>query len=458
MPIATVNPATGETERTFEPHGREEVQSRIDAAHRAHLELRDCSFATRAAWLRRAADLLDSEVDDTARLLTREMGKPIAQAAAEVRKCARAMRFYAEHAEEILSPTPLKDPSGVGASAAWTVWQPLGVVLAVMPWNFPLFQVVRFAAPALMAGNAALLKHASNVPQTALYLEDVIGRSGFPHGALTTLLVEPTAVATILEDPRVAAVSVTGSEGAGRAVAGRAGAELKKAVLELGGSDPFIVMPSADLDAAVNTAVVARTTNNGQSCVCAKRFVVHDEVYDEFSQRFTERMSALVVGDPMDPATEVGPLATRSGRDELASLVDDAVSQGATVLTGGKVPSTDGWYYPPTVVADLTNDMRLVMEEAFGPVAALYRVADKEEALAIANQTTFGLSSSVWSRDPEEQDWFTSRIEAGAVFINGMTASHPELPFGGIKASGYGRELAAEGMREFCNLKTVWRA
>ena len=458
MSIATVNPATGEVERTFEPHGAEEVERRIDAAHRAHLELRECSFPTRATWLRQAADLLDAEVDETARLLTREMGKPIAQAVAEVRKCARAMRFYADHAEEMLSPTPLDDPSRVGASAAWTVWQPLGTVLAVMPWNFPLFQVVRFAAPALMAGNAALLKHASNVPQAALYLEDVIRRAGFPHGALSTLLVEPTVVADILEDPRVAAVSVTGSEGAGRAVAAKAGAELKKAVLELGGSDPFIVMPSADLHAAVDTAVLARTTNNGQSCVCAKRFIIHDEVYDEFSQRFAERMSALVVGDPMDPATEVGPLATKSGRDDLASLVDDAVNHGATLLTGGIIPTRNGWYYPPTVVAGLTDDMRLVMEEAFGPVAALYRVSDKEGALAIANQTAFGLSSSVWSTDPEEQAWFTSRIEAGAVFLNGMTASHPELPFGGVKASGYGRELAAEGMREFCNLKTVWRA
>jgi succinate-semialdehyde dehydrogenase/glutarate-semialdehyde dehydrogenase len=458
MTIATVNPATGRTEQKFEPHAAAEVSARIGSAHRAHLDLRDRPFADRAAWLRGAADILDSEVEQASRMLTIEMGKPIEQSMAEVRKCARAMRFYADNAEEMLRPTPLEDPSRVGASAAWTVWQPLGVVLAVMPWNFPLFQVVRFVAPALMAGNAGLLKHASNVPQAALYLENVIRRAGFPEGSLTTLLVEPDVVAGILEDRRITAVSVTGSEGAGRAVAGQAGRQLKKAVLELGGSDPFIVMPSADLDAAVDTAVRARTVNNGQSCVCAKRFVVHDDVYDEFARRFTEQMSGLVVGDPMDPSTDIGPLATESGRNGLALLVDDAVERGATVLTGGVVPDRDGWYYPPTVVADLKDDMRLVMQEAFGPVASLYRVANREEALAIANQTSFGLSSAVWTRDAEEQEWFTARIEAGAVFINGMTASYPELPFGGIKSSGYGRELSAEGMREFCNLKTVWRA
>jgi len=282
MPIATVNPSTGQTVRTFEPHAREEVLARIDAAHVAHRKLRECSFAERAAWLRRAADLLESEVTETARLLTVEMGKPIDQSKAEVLKCARAMRFYADNAEEMLSATELHDASRVGATAAWTRWEPLGVVLAVMPWNFPLFQVVRFAAPALMAGNSGLLKHASNVPQSALYLEDVLLRAGFPHGAFQALLVESAEVANIIEDPRVVAVSLTGSEGAGRAVASHAGTHLKKAVLELGGSDPFIVMPSADLDAAVSTAVKARTVNNGQSCVCAKRFIIHMDIYDEF--------------------------------------------------------------------------------------------------------------------------------------------------------------------------------
>ena len=338
MPIATVNPTTGQTERTFTPHTRAEVLSRIDAAHAAHRMLRECSFVERAAWLRRAADLFEAEVAETARLLTVEMGKPINQSKAEVLKCARAMRFYADNAEDMLSATELHDPSRVGATAAWTRWEPLGVVLAVMPWNFPLFQVVRFAAPALMAGNAGLLKHASNVPQSALYLEDVMLRAGLPHGAFQTLLVEPGEVASIIEDPRVVAVSLTGSEGAGRAVAGHAGTHLKKILLELGGSDPFIVMPSADLDAAISTAVAARTINNGQSCVCAKRFIIHTDIYDEFTTRFTEKMSSLVVGDPLDPATEIGPLATRSGRDDLARLVADAVERGATVLTGGETP------------------------------------------------------------------------------------------------------------------------
>lgn len=458
MPIAIVNPATGQTEQTFAPHTAAEVHHRIGAAASAHLELRDTSFAQRSAWLHRAADLLDAEVQDTASLLTTEMGKPIGQSKAEVHKCARGMRFYADNAEDMLADTPLPDPSRVGASAAWTRWEPLGVILAVMPWNFPLWQVVRFAAPALMAGNTGLLKHASNVPGSALYLEDLLLRAGFPVGAFQALLIGSEGVAALIDDPRVVAVTLTGSEPAGRSVAARAGSQLKKVVLELGGSDPFIVMPSADMTTAVDTAVTARTLNNGQSCVCGKRFIVHTEVYDAFSQMFAERMSHLVVGDPRDLATQIGPLATRAGRDELVQLVADAVHLGATVLTGGEAPAGEGWYYPPTVLADLTPNMRLVTEEAFGPVATLYRVADREEAVAVANQTSFGLSSSLWTTNPEEQTWFTSRIEAGAVFINGMTVSFPQLPFGGVKASGYGRELAAEGIREFCNLKTVWRA
>lgn len=458
MSIATINPASGRTEETFEPHSIEDVRGRITIASVAHRELRGLCFAERATCMRRAADLFDAEADEAARMITTEMGKPVAQSTAEVRKCARGMRFYADNAEEMLADSLLDDPSRVGATAAWTSWQPLGVVLAVMPWNFPLWQVVRFAAPALMAGNAGLLKHASNVPRSALYLEDVFLRAGFPRGAFQTLLIGSDAVAEVIDDARVVAVTLTGSEPAGRSVAARAGAQVKKAVLELGGSDPFIVMPSANLEAAVSTAVTSRTLNNGQSCVCAKRFIIHEEVYEEFSRKFTEQMAALSVGNPLDPTVDIGPLATRSGRDELAELVAEAVEQGATLLTGGQPPERDGWYYPPTVLTDLSDGMRLVMEEAFGPVATLYRVEDRDEALRIANQTTFGLSSSVWTTNPEEQTWFTSHIEAGAVFINGMTASFPELPFGGIKASGYGRELAAEGIREFCNLKTVWRA
>ncbi|MEQ1737202.1 MAG: aldehyde dehydrogenase family protein, partial [Rhodoglobus sp.] len=352
----------------------------------------------------------------------------------------------------------LGDPSTVNASAAWTRYQPLGVVLAVMPWNYPLWQVIRFAAPALMAGNTGLLKHASNVPQSALYLDSLFERAGFPAGSFTTLLIGSAGVAPVLEDWRVKAVTLTGSEPAGRSVAATAGAQIKKAVLELGGSDPFIVMPSADLDAASTMAVKARISNNGQSCIAAKRFIVHTDVYEEFAALFAAKVSALVVGDPLDPATEVGPIATASGRTELAELVDDAVAKGAEVLAGGSASEGDGFFYPPTVLAGLTDDMRIVLEEAFGPVASLYRVADRDEALQIANQTTFGLSSAVWTSDADEETWFVRNIDAGAVFINGMTISYSELPFGGIKDSGYGRELAAAGIREFCNLKTVWKA
>jgi succinate-semialdehyde dehydrogenase/glutarate-semialdehyde dehydrogenase len=317
--------------------------------------------------------------------------------------------------------------------------------------------VIRFAAPALMAGNTGLLKHASNVPQSALYLDTLFERAGFPAGAFRTLLIGSREVAAVIEDPRVRAVTLTGSEPAGRSVASTAGAQIKKAVLELGGSDPFIVMPTADLEAAATTAVKARTLNNGQSCIAGKRFIVHADVYDEFAALFAQKMAALVVGDPMDPATDVGPLATESGLADLAELVDDAIAKGATALAGGSAVDGPGWFYQPTVLGDLTDDMRIVLEEAFGPVASLYRVADREEAVRIANQTTFGLSSAVWTRDPEEEAYFIRAMDAGAVFVNGMTISYPELPFGGIKDSGYGRELAAAGIREFCNLKTVWK-
>lgn len=457
MAIATINPTTGETVDTFEPHDATEIERRIAQAVSAHAQLLDTSFEQRAGWMRAAADLLEADVDRVAHLLTLEMGKPLAQAEAEVLKCAKGLRFYAEHAAEFLADEQLADPGSVNASKAWTRFEPLGVVLAVMPWNYPLWQVIRFAAPALMAGNTGLLKHASNVPQAALYLDTLFERGGFPVGSFHTLLIGAGEVAAVLEDRRIKAVTLTGSEPAGRSVASIAGAQIKKAVLELGGSDPFIVMPSADLDAASTTAVKARVVNNGQSCISAKRFIVHADVYDEFARLFSEKMAALVVGDPFDPSTEIGPLATRSGRDDLAELVDDAVAKGAQVLTGGSAPDRAGWFYNPTVIAELTDDMRLVMEESFGPVASLYRVADRDEAVRIANQTTFGLSSAVWTTDADEEAWFIRRLDAGAVFINGMTISYPELPFGGIKDSGYGRELAAAGIREFCNLKTVWR-
>jgi len=458
MAIASINPATGETIETFVAHDDAEVQRRIAEAAAAVEALRDTTYAQRAEWMKAAADLMEADVEPVAQMVTREMGKPIAQSRAEVLKCVKNMRFYAEHAESFLAAESLADPSAVAASQAGSVWQPLGVVLAVMPWNFPLWQVVRFAAPALMAGNTGLLKHSSNVPQSALYLDALFEKGGFPVGAFRTLLIGSAEVAAVLEDDRVKAVTLTGSEPAGRSVAATAGQQIKKAVLELGGSDPFIVMPSADLEAAAATAVKARVGNNGQSCVSAKRFIIHTDVYDSFAKLFAQKMAALTVGDPMDEATDVGPMATESGRDEVAELVDDAVAKGARVLVGGSVPETAGWYYPPTVLASLTDDMRVVMEETFGPVASLYEVADRDEAVRIANQTTFGLSSAVWTNDVAEQDWFVGQLDAGAVFVNGMTVSYPELPFGGVKASGYGRELAAAGIREFCNLKTVWKA
>lgn len=457
MAIATTNPSTGVIEQTFEPHDAAEVQRRIGLADRATKTMRTTSFAERAGWMRAAADLVEADADALAVIMTTEMGKPLAQAKAEALKCAKGMRFYAEHAEGFLADEPLDDPGSVNASSAYAVYQPLGVVLAVMPWNYPLWQVVRFAAPALMAGNSGLLKHASNVPQAALYLDTVFTRGGFPEGAFSTLLIGSKEVAGVLQDSRVKAVTLTGSEPAGREVAANAGGQIKKAVLELGGSDPFIVMPSADLEKAVDVAVTARVQNNGQSCIAAKRFLIHTDVYDRFAALFAERFAALVVGDPMDPTTDVGPLATESGRDELAELVDDAVAQGATVLAGGHALDRAGWFYEPTIIADLHDGMRLVLEEAFGPVASLYRVESRKEARDIANQTTFGLSSAVWTTDPDDEAFFIDTLDAGAVFINGMTVSYPELPFGGIKDSGYGRELAAAGIREFCNLKTVWK-
>ena len=458
MAIATVNPTTGSTEMIIEPHSAEEVQDRIAEAAEAARLLRGSTFAQRGQWMLAAADILEGQVEGLGELITVEMGKPIAQSIAEVHKCVKAMRFYAEHAGEFLADAPLADPSTVGATRAWTRYEPLGTVLAVMPWNYPLWQVIRFAAPALMAGNSGLLKHASNVPQAALFLDTLFERAGFPRGSFRTLLIGGSEVAGVLADTRVKAVTLTGSEPAGRSVASIAGDHVKKAVLELGGSDPFIVMPSADVSAAAATAVRARISNNGQSCIAGKRFIVHTEVYDAFAAEFVKLMSELVVGDPLDPATQVGPLATLSGRDELAGLVEDARALGAQVLTGGVTPGGPGFFYAPTVLAGLSDGMRIIQEETFGPVASLYRAADREDALRIANQTTFGLSSAVWTSDAQEEEWFTANLDAGAVFVNGMTVSHQELPFGGIKRSGFGRELAADGIREFCNLKTVWKA
>ncbi|MCL7426493.1 NADP-dependent succinic semialdehyde dehydrogenase [Streptomyces sp. YS415] len=461
MPIATVNPANGETLKTYEAMGAEEIERRLQLAEATFRTYRTTTFDERARLLNRAADLLDEDQRDIARVMTTEMGKPVKQARAEAAKCAKAMRWYAGRAEALLADE-VPDDTDVRDSGAARVrvrYRPLGPVLAVMPWNFPLWQVMRFAAPALMAGNVGLLKHASNVPQTALYLEDLFHRAGFPEGTFQTLLIGSGAVEEILRDERVKAATLTGSEPAGRAVASVCGDMVKKTVLELGGSDPYIVMPSADLDRAAEVAVTARVQNNGQSCIAAKRFIVHTDVYDAFAERFTAGMQALKVGDPMEEDTEVGPVATEQGRTDLEELVDDARRSGAQVLCGGhrlRRPELPGWYYPPTVLAGITRGMRIHREEAFGPVATLYRAGDLDEAVLIANDTPFGLSSNVWTRDEAEADRFERDLDAGSVYVNGMTASHPAFPFGGAKRSGYGRELSGHGIREFCNITTVW--
>ncbi|MGI5509875.1 NADP-dependent succinic semialdehyde dehydrogenase [Streptomyces sp. CA-106131] len=458
MPIATVNPATGETLKTYDALGEEEIERRLAAADAAFHTHRTTTFAERALRMHKAADLLDEDQQQIARIMTTEMGKPIKQARAEAAKCAKAMHWYADHAEELLADEEPAEQDVKDSGASWVLvrYRPLGPVLAVMPWNFPMWQVVRFAAPALMAGNVGLLKHASNVPQTALYLEDLFRRAGFAEGRFQTLLIGSGAVERVLRDPRVKAATLTGSEPAGRSVASVAGDEIKKTVLELGGSDPFVVMPSADLVKAAEVAVTARVQNNGQSCIAAKRFIVHADVFDAFAERFTARMKSLRMGDPMEEDTEVGPVSSERGRADLEELVDDAVGAGARVLCGGERPDGPGWFYPPTVLTDITPGMRIHHEEAFGPVATLYRAADLDEAVALANDSPFGLSSNVWTHNGIEVDRFVQDLQAGGVYINGMTASHPAFPFGGVKRSGYGRELSGHGIREFCNITTVW--
>jgi succinate-semialdehyde dehydrogenase/glutarate-semialdehyde dehydrogenase len=455
MAIQSMNPATGEVVRDFQPHTHAQVADAIARAHDTFRTWSRTGFARRASLMQAAADLLDAENEQIAQVMTLEMGKTIKSARAEAAKCAKGMRFYAEHAEEFLADEPV-EPGAVGASQAFGRYRPLGVVLAVMPWNFPLWQVVRFAAPALMAGNVGLLKHASNVPQCALYLEDLFRRAGFPEGAFTTLLITSGQVEAVLRDPRVRAATLTGSEAAGQSVAAICGDEIKKTVLELGGADAYVVMPSADVDRAAQVAVTARSQNNGQSCIAAKRFIVHEDVYDRFLQQFVAGMDALVVGDPAADGTDVGPLATESGRDEVDEMVADAAAKGAAILCGGKRSDGPGWFYPPTVVAGVTPEMRVYSEEVFGPVATVLRVGSYDEAVDVANATSFGLGSNAWTSDPDEQDAFITDLDAGAVFINGMTTSYPELPFGGTKRSGYGRELSAHGIREFCNLTSVW--
>ena len=451
MPYATINPATGQTEKTYPAHTPAEVEAILQRAADTFAEYRTTSYAERARHLINAADLFEGEAPDIARIVTIEMGKTFASARGEASKCALGLRWFAEHGESLLADQPI----ATGASRSYVHYQPIGVVLAIMPWNFPLWQVVRFAAPALMVGNVGLLKHASNVPQTALLIEDIFRRAGLPEGAFSNLFVESKDVAAIIEDPRIAAVTLTGSERAGMSVAATAGHALKKSVLELGGSDPFIVLPSADLDAAVQTAVTARVQNNGQSCIAAKRFIVVEAVADEFLRRFIEAMDALVVGDPFDPATQVGPIVTEAQRAELMGQIQEARSQGA-VVHGGTPLDGPGWYLKPTVLSGVTADMPVAQEEIFGPVAIVERVPDLTAAISVANSTTFGLGSSVWTNDEGEQQRCIEEIEAGAVFVNAMVVSMPELPFGGIKRSGFGRELSELGLKEFTNAKTVW--
>jgi succinate-semialdehyde dehydrogenase/glutarate-semialdehyde dehydrogenase len=457
MAIASINPATGETLQTFEPFNQQQLDEKIQRAHSAFQSYRRTSFTERARMMLRTAEILEAEKKDLARVMTVEMGKPVKGAVQEAEKCAWVCRYYSENAERHLASEIVE----TNATRSYVCFQPLGVVLAVMPWNFPFWQVFRFAAPGLMAGNVGLLKHSSNVPQCALAIEDIFRRAGFPEGAFQTLLIGSDQVPGVLEDSRVAAATLTGSEPAGRSVASIAGKEIKKTVLELGGSDPFIVMPSADLEAAVTTAVKARTINNGQSCIAAKRFIVHTQIYEEFEKRFVEVMKQLRVGDPLIEATDVGPLATEQILKDIEEQVQVSVAAGAKILTGGQKFRAEGDlasgnFYEPTVLVDIPKGSPAYQDEIFGPVASLFRVANVDEAIELANATPFGLGSAVWTNDEVEQDRFIDEIEAGSVFINGMVASDPRLPFGGIKHSGYGRELGVFGIREFVNIKTVW--
>lgn len=452
MPIATINPVTGETLRTFDALTPEQIEQKLQRAAAAFRAHRRTSMAERAERMRRAGEILEVEKDRLGRLMTTEMGKTLASAIAEVEKCAWVCRHYADHAAEMLAPRPVD----VGDARGEIRFLPLGAVLAIMPWNFPLWQVFRFAAPALMAGNVGLLKHASNVPQSALAIEDVFARAGFGEGVFQTLLIGSDAVGALLDDPRVAAATLTGSTPAGRSVAERAGRNLKKTVLELGGSDPFIVMPSADLRAAARTAARARCINNGQSCIAAKRFIVHQDAADEFERLFVREMEALRVGDPMRDGVDIGPLATSSIRDEVDDQVRRSVEAGARLVTGGKRMDGPGFFYPPTILADIPESAPAYREEVFGPVALLFRATDLDDAIRLANDSDFGLGSSVWTTDEGERARFVTEIEAGMTFVNAMVSSDPRLPFGGVKQSGYGRELAEFGIHEFVNVKSVW--
>ncbi|MBD2083193.1 NAD-dependent succinate-semialdehyde dehydrogenase [Leptolyngbya sp. FACHB-17] len=453
MAIATVNPTTGEVVKTFEALSTVEIQQKIETAHSRFLQYRSVTLDQRSRWLSEAANILERERDRFGELITLEMGKPLKAAIAEVEKSASVCRFYAEQAAEFLADVPIQTQ----AASSFVRYQPLGAILAVMPWNFPFWQVFRFAAPALMAGNVGLLKHASNVPQCAVAIEEVFVRAGFPAGAFQTLLVGADKVAMIVEDDRVKAATLTGSEPAGASLAAIAGKHIKKVVLELGGSDPFIVMPSADLDQAVKTAVAARMLNSGQSCIAAKRFIVADAIADQFLDRLVEQYKALKVGDPMLPETEIGPLATPGILQDLDQQVQTSIQQGAKVLIGGE-PLRDrpGNFYAPTILTDIPKGCIAEYDEFFGPVALVFRVPDLDSAIARANDSPFGLGASAWTQDETERERLIEEIESGSVFINAMVKSDVKLPFGGIKRSGFGRELGREGIHEFVNIKTIW--
>jgi succinate-semialdehyde dehydrogenase/glutarate-semialdehyde dehydrogenase len=452
MAIASVNPATGEVLKTFEPLTDSELATKLDLAAAAFAAHRNTSFAYRAERMLKAAEIFEREKESFGRLMSLEMGKPIQSAIDEAGKSAWACRYYAENAERFLADEVVE----TSASCSYIRYQPLGPVLAIMPWNYPFWQVVRFVAPALMAGNVGLLKHASNVPQCALAVEDVFLRAGFAEGVFQTLLVGASKVDAILGDPRIVAATLTGSEGAGIQVGISAAKRIKKVVLELGGSDPYIVMRTANFDEAVATAVKARVANNGQSCIAAKRFIVEESIADRFEREFVARMEALKIGDPLDPKTDLGPLASASAVEDLQRDVQKSIDAGARLLTGGKPLPGEGSFYPPTVLTDIPRNSPAYSEEFFGPVASVFRVKNADEAIHIANDTRFGLGASVWTQDIAERDHFIQRLEAGMVFINKMVASDPRVPFGGVKQSGFGRELGPFGIREFANIKTVW--
>ncbi len=453
MSIASTNPFTGETVKTFDPHTGAQVEARLAKAESAFHEWRKRSFAEKAALVRKAADVLDQRKEELSRLMTLEMGKLHQAGVGEVEKCASTCRYYADHAHEHLADRVI----ATDAKRSLVRYQPLGPVLAVMPWNFPFWQVFRFAAPALMAGNVGLLKHASNVPQTALAIEEVFAQAGLPEGCFQTLLIESKRVAQIIGDPRVKAGTLTGSEAAGKSLAQAAGEHLKKVVLELGGSDPFVVLPSADLEKAVETAVKARVQNAGQSCIAAKRFIVHERIAEKFEQAFVRQMAALRIGDPADDATQLGPVASKQVLDDVDDQVKRSLAQGAKALTGGHRIARKGFFYAPTVLRVTPGkDATAWTEEIFGPVATLVRARDLDHAIELANDTPFGLGSAAFTRDEKEQERLCDELDAGQVFINGMVKSDPRLPFGGVKSSGYGRELSGEGIREFTNAKTIW--